>query len=54
MIRSNKNETEKRPNRHGGQCDQIWRNFTTLEISKNIGNFERVYLAFGKILNASY
>ena len=30
------------------QCDQIWRNFTTL--AKSLGQFFRVYLVFGKIL----
>ena len=34
------------------QCDQIWRNFATLaNIQKALGNFERRYLVFDKILS---
>ena len=37
---------------HCEQCDQIWRNFATLEKSfKNFDNFCRVNFVFGIILN---
>ena len=34
----------------GGQCDQIWRNFATLT-KKIFGNFEMVWVVFGKIVS---
>ena len=35
----------------GLQCDQIWRNFSTLaKFAKSLGNFNCVYLLFGEIL----
>ena len=33
------------------RCDQIWRNFAILGTSSVLGNFLRVYLLFGKILD---
>ena len=34
------------------QCDQIWRNFATLaKFYTSLGNFMKVHLVFGKIVN---